>query len=837
MLRDLQHTLRMLVDNKGWTAVIVLSLALGIGANTTLFTAANAVLLETLPVPEPDMLVRLKSVGDNEMARSSSEYGWNERNEAGQSVRATFSYRTFQDLRVANQTLTDLFACAPGGSVNVVIDGDAEISSAFLVSGNYFDVLGVPALLGRTITMEDDDEAAAPVAMISHGFWTRRFGMDPEVVGRVVTINDTAVTIIGVIPAAFTGVQRPGGSLPDIHLPLALVPRIQDRNPERLNEGTTWWLQMMGRLRPGVTPEQVRGNLEGVFQQSARDASASFQASLSPEERAQSRNQRDRTAVPNLQVTSGNRGVYDPAPNATRGIRILGAVVLLVLIIVCANVANLLLSRATTRRKEMSVRLSMGATRTRLVRQLLTESLVLSLIGGAFGVLVSYWSRPLLPFGQGADFSWPVFAFVAGLSLLTAVAFGLFPALRATRVDLSSSLKETSRSVSHSRSLLSKSLLILQVAISLVLMIGAGLLLGTLQNLRTVEVGFNPGNLLLFQVSPGLIGYEGDGLIELFERLEDELTAIPDVRSASMSQTALLSGNTWIGGFVVDGQGEDSNRVNMMTVSPSFFETMDIPVLTGRSFTSADSRNAPKVAIINGTAAEDYFEQERPLGQRIGFSPEESGHIEIIGIIGDTKYSSVRDAAPATMYLPFAQRIFTNATFELRTIGDPEVAVPAVREAVRRIEPDLEIRNISTQIESIERLFSQERLFAMSYSLFGVLALLLASIGLFGLMSYTVGRRTNEIGVRMAMGARRWDVTGMVLRESLILVSIGVAIGLAGAWAAGRLITSLLFGVTPMDPITIGAAVLVMVSVCALASYLPARRASRVNPMVALRHE
>jgi predicted permease len=851
MLRDLRHAARMLLQNKGWTAVVVLSLALGIGANTTLFSAVNGLLLQTVPVWQPEGLVRLKWAGPNDMVTSSSDYGYSEKNAAGQDVRSTFSYAAFQQFRSSNQTLMNMFACAPTGRVNVVVNGEAELASAFVASGNYLGVLGVPALVGRTITPEDDQARAPPVAMISHGYWVRRFGTDSNVVGKVVNVNNTPVTIIGVTPSEFTGVQRLNDSAPDIQLPLSLDHQInigppgrtassgpQNAPPPRLSQPTYWWLQIMGRLKPGSTPQQVHGNLAGVFQQTAREGLASYLAGLPPQQRSASQNQ-NRRAVPKLQVSPGSRGVYDADPNATRLVTILTVVVTLVLLIVCANVANLLLSRASARQKEISVRLSVGASRVRLIRQLLTESLLLSVIGGMLGMLVGYWSRQLLPFGQTSPFDWRVFAFVTALSFMTGIAFGLVPALRATRVVLSASLKESSRSVSGSRTILSKSLLVLQVAVSLVLLIGAGLFLRTLQNLRNVEVGFNTQNLLLFSVNPQLNRYDEQRIAILYEQMKEGLHAVLGVRSVSLSRTALLAGSISTSGVHIQGResGARGNNTHMMTVSPEFFETMEIPVLAGRGFSARDSRNAPKVAMINETGARRYFPEGNPLGRRFGFSPEESGEFEIVGILRDTKYSSVRDAPPPTVYLPQLQGPLGGATFELRTAGDASRMIPAVREAVRRIDPSLPLTNFSTQAEQVERRFAQERLFALACSLFGGLALLIASIGLFGLMSYNVVRRTNEIGIRMALGAQRWDVIRMVLRESLALVVIGVALGLGTALAASRLIRTLLFGLAPNDALTIASAIFLMILVSTVAASLPARRASRVDPMVALHYE
>ena len=833
MLRDLRYAFRVLLQAKGWTAVVLVSLALGIGANTALFSAVNGLLLQTIPVADPEGLVRLRWVGENDMVRSRSSYGYTADTVAGVRVASTFSYPIFEQLSASNETLVGMFACAPSRRLNVVVDGQAEIASGFLASGNYFNVLGVPALVGRGITPDDDRAAASPVIMISHAFWGRRFGLDPGVVGKVVTVNNTPVTIVGVLPPEHTGVQRPVDDAPDIHLPLTLDPQLGEQ--ARLGESTYWWLQIMGRLKPGVTPEQVRGNLEGVFRAAARTGMDFYLEGLTAEQRSLSRN-RDRTDVPRLQVDSGSRGVYDPSPRSTRQALILGAVVVLVLLIVCANVANLLLSRATARQKEIAVRLAVGATRARLVRQLMTESVVLATIGGGLGLVVAYAARQWLPFGQTAPFDWRVFAFASVLSLAAGFVFSLVPALRATRVDLSGSLKESGRSVARTRTLLSKALLVGQVAVSLVLLVGAGLFLKTLGNLRDVEVGFNPSNILLFRVDPGLNGYDEERTAAVYDRIAEGVRSIPGVRSVSLSQSAFLAGSTWTSTIHIQGS-EASHGSHMMRVSPEFFETMEIPVLAGRVFDARDGKDAPEVVVINDAAAREYFGRESPLGRRFGFSPETRGEIEVVGVVRDVKYSDVRAAPPPTVYRSHAQSPGGSRTFEVRTAGLPGPLTAAVREAVQRVDPNLPLMDISTQAEQIERRFSQERLFARAYSVFGGLAMLLASIGLFGLASYNVAQRTKEIGIRMALGAEGSDVTRMVLRESLVLVGVGVGLGLVAVLVTGRLVASLLFELAPTDGLTIAQAVIAMVAAAALASYLPARRAARVDPLIALQYE
>jgi len=521
-------------------------------------------------------------------------------------------------------------------------------------------------------------------------------------------------------------------------------------------------------------------------------------------------------------------------------------VVGLVLLIVCANVANLLLSRAATRHKELSVRLSLGATRGRLVRQLLTESLLLAALGGALGLAVGYWGRQLLPgpAGQASSIDWRMLAFVAAVSVLTGLVFGIAPALRGTGMNVSSALKETGRSVIGSRSVLSRALLVVQVAVSLVLLVGAGLFLRTLSNLRHVDVGFNPQNLVLFRVNPALNRYDEKRIAALYRDLLDRLATVPGVRGAAMSQPALLSGSVNQTSIYIQGHtyGRSEGRIqgdnmNRLVISPNFFDVMGIPIVAGRALTSRDDATAPKVAVINEAAARQYLPNQNPIGQRFATSPNSPSDWEIVGVLRDAKYDSVRDAAPPTMYIAYPQTRLGNAVFELRAAAGAGGVMNLVRDAVRQIDPNLPVTDVSTQIEQVEKRFATEKLFAQAYTLFGGLALLLASIGLFGLMSYSVSRRTNEIGIRMALGAQRADVLRLVMRESMVLVAIGVVSGLAIALGTSRFLATQLYGLPPTDPVAIASAMMMMVVVSSLAGYLPARRASNVDPMVALHYE
>jgi predicted permease len=834
---DLQQALRSLVQTKAWTAVVLLTLALGIGANTALFTGINGLLLRTVPVPNPDSLVRLAWAGQNDMMRGYAGYGPTQMNAAGEPVQDTISYPAYEALVAANETLTGLAAGAPTANVNIISDGNAELASAYLASGNYFEVLGVRAQLGRTFGPGDDTATAPPVAVISDVYWKRRFGADPNVSGKTVTAGRLAVTIIGVTPPAFTGIQRLMGPAPDVTIPLAMDREISG---PRLQDGTNWWLQAFGRLKPGVTLQQVRGNLEGAFQGAAREGYASYLDSAAPEERDRLARE-NRTAVPRLEVDSAARGLYAPNQDLMQSAKILSVAVGLLLVIVCTNVASLLLSRAAVREKEIAVRVAMGASRWRLVRRFLTESVLLAMLGGILGLVVGYWGRRLLPFGQEAPLDWRVFTFAAVLCLTTGVACGLFPALRATRLDVSAPMKKTTRSVVRSRTFVGSAMLAAQVALSVIVLIGAGLFLRTLQNLRSVEVGFETQNLVVFNVVPRFNGYDAARIGMLYEQLHEELQGVPGVQSVSHSQSALLGGQTHRLPIYTEGMratGDPGLATSLMTVSPEFLETMQIPLLRGRGIEARDTLpNAQQVGVINQAMAQKLFPTEDALGKRYSSPIDRNAGAQIVGIVADTKYTSVRAEAPPTLYQPFPRQSASAASFEVRVAADPVAMQNAIREAVRRTDPNLPIARMTTQAELVEGGFSQERLFALAYSLFGGLGLLLVSIGLFGLMSYNVAHRTNEIGIRMALGAQGVRVLKMILGESLVIVVIGILCGIAGALAAGRFVTSLLFGLAPTDPVTIFGAIAVMLTVALLAAYLPARRASRVDPLIALHHD
>jgi predicted permease len=843
LLLDLRYGARMLMKSKGFTAVAVLSLALGIGANTALFSVIDAVLLKTLPVKKPGELVLFNWLCGPRGLSYGIRGNISADPASGLRTSTSFSYLTFERFRDNNQTLSDVFAFASLSQLNVSVDGQPEIASGQLVTGGYYSGLGVRAILGRTLTADDDQPGASPVVVITHRYWQRRFGSDPEVVGKTINVNNVPFTIIGVTPREFFGTLQVGESA-DLSIPFSTQPQVTPHESD-LNGPWFWWLQIMGRLNPGVTAQQAAAGFEGVFLEAAQEGWQVAATRFPPRGDSQNPAPRD---VPKLRAGSGSQGLTELRSAYSQPLTILMAIVGFVLLIACANVANLLLARSATRQKEIAVRLAIGASRGRLIRQLLTESVLLSLLGGAMGVLLAYWGKDLLltlrPWGGGElvldlKLDLRVLAFTMAVSLATGLLFGLAPAVRATRVDLTPALKDNSRSVtSGSRSLLTKSLIIAQVAMSLVLLIGAGLFVRTLRNLQNVDIGFNRENLLLFNIEPGLNGYERPQMGQLYRRLTDTLEAVPGVRSATVSLIPLLSGRGQTRSISVLGRASnDDDDAKVNTVGEHFFDTMEIPLLMGRALTLHDDEHAPRVAVVNQTLARKYFGDENPLGRRFGWGPETSGQIEIVGVVRDSKYVDMRAATESTIYLPYPQSIPRFATFIVRTSGNPLNMAGSIRDAVREVDSNLPLFDITTQSRQADESLTQERLFATLSSFFGLLALLLACIGLYGVMSYGVERRTNEIGIRMAMGATAVRVTRMVMRETMVVVFIGVAIGLGAALAVTRLIASMLFGLVATDPVTIIAAAALMVGVASVAGYLPARRASQVDPMVALRYE
>ena len=851
--QDARYGFQMLVKHPAFTFVAVLTLALGVGANTALFSVVDAVLLKKLQVNDPNRLVLFRATWDRERFGTGGYNGSNQTDPAtGLTNGTSFPFQVFSRLRQEKGALSDVFAFS-SVDLNLNAGGQAEVVSGQVVSGNYYSTLGVPALIGRTITDSDDNAGTTPVAVLSHRYWVSRFGSDKGILGRQVNLNNIAFTIVGVTPPGFEGTGQVGSSL-DVSIPLAWEPQVAGERSMMKGAGI-WWLRLMGRLQPGATLEQAQATLAGAFTQSVLDHRAARQAQSKTPLRTL-----DPKDYPRLAIDSGSQGEMNARRFLTKPLRLLFGVVGLVLLIACANVANLLLVRASSRQKEIAVRLALGASRWRLMRQLLTESLLLALLGGGLGVLFALWIKDgLLAVtdwsGRGMAALNPrldprVLGFTLGLSFLTGIIFGIVPALRATRLDLTPTLKDTGRGSSgYTRSLLSKSLVVAQVSISVLLLIGAGLLIRTLRNLQHVEPGFNTSNLLLFSVEPRLIGYKEDKLAALYEQMFARLEAVPGVKSVTFSRHALLalgatSSSLFLPGVKTspDGRPVESGEAHIHNVRENFLQTMEIPLLLGRSFTPQDDARAPEVAIVNQAFARTFFANENPIGKRFGFESDKPNEYEIIGLARDAKYTSQRDDTPPTAYVSWKQSLrgMGFATFEVRTSSDPGSFVGAIRQAVHDVDSNLPLNDIKTQLEQADETLMMERLFAKLLTLFGLLAQQLAAIGLYGVMAYAVSQRTHEIGIRMALGASRGNVLKMILRQGMLLTVTGVVLGLGAAYVLTKYLeslTSMLFGVTPRDPLTFAVIAGFLTLVAFAACLVPARRATKVDPLVALRYE
>jgi len=827
-IQDLRYGVRMLSKNPGFTFISVITLALGIGANTAIFSLMDAILLRSLSVSDPGSLVQFKWASGDSFGGFSSDGMSNLDELPGLRVATYFAPATYELMRTHNQTLTDLFAYAPIDQLNVNAGGQAEIASGQAVTGNYHQTLGVSPFLGRTMTSDDDRADAPAVVILSYQYWKRRFGSDASVVGHQINVNNKPHIVIGVTPPAFMGTQGNGQS-PDLTIVL-------DR--AQLREPAFWWLRVMGRLKLGVTPQQTQAELAGLFLQSAL---------------AQRRQPIpvDQTDVPRLIVAPGQRGETDWARDRNKPLYLLMTVVVLVLLIACASVANLLLARAVGRQKEVAVRLALGARRFRLIRQFLTESILLGLLGGVVGVMLAQWGRNLLLTLSfpGRDMSaleapldWRVFTFTLGLSLLTGIVFGIAPAWQATRPDLTPALKDTGRgSSATTRSRLSRVLVITQVALSLLLLAGAGLFVRTLRNLQHVNIGFEAKNLLLFRIDPSLSDYLDEQIPPLYQRLFERLEAVPGVRAVTFSRHPLLSGSSRRSSFFIAGRNTSPAQPPFCYVHitrANFLATMNTPVLQGRGLTELDNAHSAKVAVVNQTFARAFFPDQNPVGQRFGYTPNEPGQIEIVGVAQDARYKNLRDEIPPTIYTSWLQeRQIGQMNFEVRTLGDPVSLVPSIRQAVREVDSNLPLFDVISQVEQMSYSLAAERLFAALLSFLGAMALLIAALGIYGLLANSVAQRTHELGIRMALGAQARDVIQLVMGQGLRLTLPGMMLGLLGAYATTRLVKGFLYGVAPDDWITFAFIAALLFVVALVASWLPARRATRLDPLTALHHE
>jgi len=820
MFQDLRYGARMLMKSPGFTAVAVFSLALGIGANTAIFSLLDALLLKPLPVKQPEQLVSVNTATPEQPARGGS----------------TFSYPVFREMREKNAVFSGMFARSylptslSGG-------GNTERVRGELVSGNFFTVLGVGAHLGRVFTEADDQTPGAhPVAVMSYNFWQQRFGADPQIVGQTIHINGYPFTVIGVSAKGFQGVLV--GAATDVRIPLMMNGQVQPNGSRIFESRGNTWLGVMARLKPDLNIEQAQAGADTVFQ-TARAPDVRRVLGETPDDR--------NFRALRIHLDSAKTGTSSLSRQFSRPLFVLMSLVGVVLLIACLNVANLLLARAAARQKEIAVRLALGAGRFRLVRQLLTEGSVLAALGGALGLFFARWGTSvllgLLPQAAALEVKTDLrmLGFTLGMTLLTGLLFGLAPALQATRPNLIPSLKQETIVVSGGsrRWELRRLLVILQVALSLVLLFGAGLFVRSLRNLKAVDNGYHTDQVITLALDPAQSGYKLDQVRSFYTQLSERVAALPDVKSATYTRHAPMSGGYSRIGIELPGYqprpGEEMAVLSNQT-SPQFFATFGLPLLKGRDFNAQDLPDSPKVVIVNDSVARRFFGNVNPLGQRI--SLENYRDLEIIGVVADAKYRDLKEAAPLTAYIPYSQYgVLGQRTLCVRTAGETSALLAAIRNEVRGLDPHLPIFNVKTLADQINESVSRERLVALLASFFGLFALLLVCLGLYGVMAYAVTRRTREIGIRMALGADSSNVLWLVVRETLMLVLIGIALGLPVAMAATRLTEGLLFGLTANDPLTMMLATLVMIAIAVLAGYLPARRAARVDPMVALRHE
>jgi predicted permease len=841
---DLRYAIRMLRRSPGFTAIAILSLALGIGANTIIFTLARGILLDRLAVPQPNQLRLFAIVRDN---HSPLHRFWGDyyKTPDGRSITHSISYPVYQLMRqqnLAKPVLEDLFAFKYLGDFNrftATVDGHAGTLTGELVSGNFYQQLGVQPALGRTIQPSDDEApGSGPVAVISDGVWARLFGRSPSVIGKTIQLNLIPITIVGVNPPGFTGAASVQIS-PDVFLPFSMQPTLMPaQNASLLQDPNQWWMSIMGRARPGVSDEAIR---------------AAFAVWLEQDIRATVAVPKD-ASMPGFVVESGSQGLAAATHDYAAPIYVLSVLTGFVLLLACANLANLLLARSAARQREMSVRLALGASRSRILRQVLTESLLLSSLGGIAGFALGYLGRNIIPHLLSsawrpapltARFDFRIFAFTATVSILTGVLFGLAPAWQATRTDVNTALKDAASSATRRRKgLAGKSIVVFQIALSMLLVVGAGLFARTLINLNTTSLGFDPHNLLLFNIQAPPTRYPAPQNIALHQRIEDRLAEVPGVESVTLVENPLLAHNISNAPFQPTGQPKptgDNQYRDLNIVGRNFFETYRIPILYGRSFGPTDTATSPLVAVINQSLAHSVYPNVDPVGKTFVTELDRGDPetiYQIIGVSADAKYDRLQGDPPPAFYTLYGQAKGEQfITYTIKTQLSPAAILPALRNAVESVDKDLPLRDIRTQTEQIEDSISQQRLFATLTAGFGILALILACIGIYGIMAYNVARRTSEIGVRMALGARTRQVLFMILRESSWLAILGIAIGLAAAFGLTRFIRTMLYGLQPTDPATFIPAALLLLAIAIAAGYGPARRASRTDPMQALRHE
>jgi predicted permease len=829
--QDLKYAFRTLGKNPGFTIVAIITLALGIGANTAIFSLTDQVLLRLLPVEHPQELVVLRSPGP------SPGRNWND-GPGGTS----FSYSAYKDLRDQNQVLSGLLARF-STQVSVVAQGSSELATGELVTGNYFSVLGVQPAMGRVFGAEDETAPGAnSVVVLSYGYWKRRFGLDPNILNKQLVVNGHSLTVVGVSRAGFSGVQV--GQVPDVFIPITLKAQMTP-NWDGLADRDDHWLAIIGRLKTGMSISRAEAGI-----------APTYHAMLETESPAKKKDSKARQEFLDrkLILETGSKGRPILQHDAGGPLLALMGMVGLVLLIACANLASLLVARGEARQREIALRLALGAGRWRLVRQLIAESLVLALAGGAAGMMLASWTLGLIvgvipenTGGSGLEtqLDYRVLIYAAAVSILTGILFGLAPALRATRANIQTILKDQGSSVSAGRSNVRtrKFLLASQIALTVVLLAAAGLFAHSLLNLNRQDLGVRPDHVLQFSISPELIGYTPQQSVVLVERIRKNLESLPGVRAASASEIPMLASSNSSSNITVQGYKEQENEnmdVDQNFVGPDFLSAMGAALLSGREIHESDTATAPNVAVVNEKFVQRFFAGREPIGQHFGFGGGDDVHldVEIVGVVKDSKNVDLRQAVEPYVLVPYSHSShFGNATFYVRTNQDPVSLASAVRKTVRDNDEKLSVFDLRTLTAQVDAIVFTDRLVTYFSLALALLAALLAAIGLYGVMAYVVARRTREIGIRMALGATRRNVAGMVLQEIGAIATVGLLIGLIAAYAVGRVMESLLFGVKASDPFVFVAATGLLIIVAALAGWLPARSAASVDPMVALRYE
>ena len=829
---DIRFALRSFLKSPGFTAVVVATLALGIGANAAIFGLMDQVLFRLLPVAQPERLVVLDAPGEFS-GRSSSQ----------SATLTPISEPMFTNIRDHNTVFSGVLAHWPT-AVHLTIGAQTELVNTDLVSGTYFPVLGLTPALGRLLGPEDDRVPGGhPVVVVSHRFHKERFGGEASAIGRTLGINGHPMTVVGVAPEGFHGVEVGGSS--ELFIPIAMQAQVLPTWKPVHGDWRSRWLTAIARLKDGVTVDEARASVNVLYAQL-----------LQEDVKTRPVTARSARSLPNflnkkLELLPGGRGTSGLRDQARSPLLVLMGMVGLVLLIACANVANLLLARGSSRQKELAVRLALGAGRGRLVQQLLVESLVLSLAGGAFGILVSAWvGRALiaaLPFADAArtlqsDPDLRVGFFALALSIVTGVVFGIIPAFQTTRVAVASTLKNEAGAVIGGSApfRFRRGLVVAQIALSLLLLVGAGLFTRSLQNLRALDPGFQPDRLITFAIDPSLSGHDKAAGLGIIARVREELAAEPGVKSVSMSDVPFMTNSNNMSTISVPGfeppDGEHMSP-NFAYVGPGFAETLGIALVAGRDIAETDGETTPRVGVVNESFARTYFANQEPIGRRFSYGgAKEPREVEIVGVVKDGKAASLREELKQFVYLPHTQRAYVSGvTYYVRVAGDADSITGRIHAIVRRVEPALPVTDLKSMQATIRESLFVERMVAALSAAFGVLATLLAALGLYGVMAFAVALRTREIGVRMALGAERKDVLKMVLRDVAILVALGVAAGLPGGYGIGRIIETQLFGLDARDPLTYATATGVLLVASLLAGYIPARRATRVDPMVALR--